>query len=193
MTPVSPTKKTTLLLNAAFQPYKFITARNAIYNLATGGIRAVDSFGNINKWDEWCIVDHPEDQPSLRSSASEWAVPTVAVIPGFFKTAADRSKVCSSLRQIFFLYDCTCQYCLKQISFSQASKDHLLPKSRGGKNADTNIVLACKRCNRRKGSKYPYTNVENEMPKIRSTSDFTNLMKLERVTMRPEWEFYIGK
>ena len=31
--------------------------------------------------------------------------------------------------------------------------DHVLPKSRGGKNTWENLVAACKRCNQKKGSR----------------------------------------
>jgi len=46
----------------------------------------------------------------------------------------------------------TCPYCLKQFPLSEATKDHITPKSRGGKTEPANIVLACKPCNNEKGA-----------------------------------------
>lgn len=46
----------------------------------------------------------------------------------------------------------TCPYCLKQFPLSKSSKDHILPKSRGGKTEPDNIVLCCAHCNSEKGS-----------------------------------------
>lgn len=45
-----------------------------------------------------------------------------------------------------------CPYCLKQFPLSEATKDHILPRSRGGKTESSNIVLSCPRCNREKGA-----------------------------------------
>ena len=46
-----------------------------------------------------------------------------------------------------------CQYCSKNIPLSEATIDHVIPKSRGGKNEWENITLACAKCNQKKGSR----------------------------------------
>lgn len=51
-----------------------------------------------------------------------------------------------------------CHYCYKPLVLrtdnpdEEATKDHLTPVSRGGSNTIDNIVPACWKCNRRKGS-----------------------------------------
>jgi hypothetical protein len=45
-----------------------------------------------------------------------------------------------------------CQYCLKKLSLSEATVDHVIPRSQNGSNAWTNIVLSCIACNQKKGS-----------------------------------------
>ncbi|HIE80229.1 MAG TPA: HNH endonuclease, partial [Nitrospinaceae bacterium] len=47
----------------------------------------------------------------------------------------------------------TCQYC--GISTHPLTVDHVVPKSRGGKTNWTNIVVACKTCNLKKGDRTP--------------------------------------
>ncbi len=46
----------------------------------------------------------------------------------------------------------TCQYCgnTKQLTI-----DHVLPLSKGGKHTWDNVVIACERCNQRKGDRTP--------------------------------------
>ena len=44
-----------------------------------------------------------------------------------------------------------CYYCNEILTKKTASRDHLLPRCKGGKTKD-NIVLCCKRCNSEKGS-----------------------------------------
>lgn len=46
-----------------------------------------------------------------------------------------------------------CQYCGIYISITDCTIDHVLPKSKGGKHAWTNIVLSCAPCNQKKGSR----------------------------------------
>jgi len=46
-----------------------------------------------------------------------------------------------------------CQYCANYFPLDKLTMDHVMPKSRGGKNVWENLVAACKKCNQRKGSK----------------------------------------
>ena len=46
-----------------------------------------------------------------------------------------------------------CVWCGRFLSFTQATIDHLVPKSKGGSNSGTNLGLACIGCNKRKGNK----------------------------------------
>ena len=47
----------------------------------------------------------------------------------------------------------TCAYCGNQFVHRDLSRDHVLPKARGGKDTWMNCVTACKRCNQEKGDK----------------------------------------
>ena len=48
-----------------------------------------------------------------------------------------------------------CQYCGKHFCPDSLTMDHVVPKSRGGKNTWINLVTACKKCNQKKGNKTP--------------------------------------
>lgn len=48
--------------------------------------------------------------------------------------------------------DFTCQYCGDR---SDLAVDHIVPESRGGDMALTNLVTACKPCNSKKGARTP--------------------------------------
>jgi 5-methylcytosine-specific restriction endonuclease McrA len=45
-----------------------------------------------------------------------------------------------------------CHYCGQYFAPDDLTLDHIIPRSRGGSNALTNLCLACSRCNHRKGS-----------------------------------------
>ncbi|MDP7359891.1 MAG: HNH endonuclease [Pseudomonadales bacterium] len=54
-----------------------------------------------------------------------------------------------------------CLYCGNHFDNIKLSRDHVVPLSRGGEDAWTNVVTACKRCNARKGNRLPdETNME---------------------------------
>ncbi|HEY9612200.1 HNH endonuclease [Allocoleopsis sp.] len=46
----------------------------------------------------------------------------------------------------------TCQYCG---STKHLTLDHVIPRSKGGKHTWDNVVIACERCNSRKGDRTP--------------------------------------
>ncbi|MGI9250884.1 MAG: HNH endonuclease [Pseudohongiellaceae bacterium] len=48
-----------------------------------------------------------------------------------------------------------CLYCGGQFGVSDLSRDHVKPLSRGGKDAWTNVVTSCRRCNNRKADRAP--------------------------------------
>lgn len=53
-----------------------------------------------------------------------------------------------------------CHYCNKVFPASKITKDHIVPRSKGGANAAYNIVPACRPCNQDKGDKRPTCDCE---------------------------------
>lgn len=195
MQPIAPNKKSTLVLTGAFQAIGFFSARSTIRNIMVGGVKAVDHDGNIYDWKTWTErTDFGDDQPCLRSSKDEYPIPTIVVIPGFFGRFNDikrkRTRT-SSLRQIFNLYGGVCQYCQKEIKFSLATKDHYVPKSKGGENYDYNIVLSCKKCNNKKAAKYPFYNAKGDEVRPKILDDVEFMIAANNIPMRPEWAPFI--
>ncbi len=48
-----------------------------------------------------------------------------------------------------------CQYCGKKFQAHNLTLDHIIPKSRGGKNVWDNLVACCQKCNRTKADRTP--------------------------------------
>ncbi|WP_333428219.1 HNH endonuclease [Microcoleus sp. F4-D5] len=55
-------------------------------------------------------------------------------------------------RQLLQLYGNRCHWCNKSMQKSERTIEHLLPKSRGGSNALSNLRLACFSCNNSRGN-----------------------------------------
>ena len=78
-----------------------------------------------------------------------------------------------TLRQLFDQQDGRCWFCTDPMTYrarghkpNGASKEHLLPKSLGGRGTKANLVAACRRCNALKANmtegvfRQRYPNVE---------------------------------
>ncbi len=57
----------------------------------------------------------------------------------------------SKFDYLFEYQDGKCFYCQKEMT-NDATMDHVVPKSKGGKKSRKNIVLACRNCNSKKGN-----------------------------------------
>ena len=64
-------------------------------------------------------------------------------------------KVALTNRYLFRRDNYLCLYCGHQFSPSLLTRDHIIPRSRGGKDNWTNVATACSRCNHAKGAKTP--------------------------------------
>lgn len=49
-----------------------------------------------------------------------------------------------------------CLYCGRLFAAASLTRDHVVPKSRGGGDEWENVVASCKRCNHRKGNRLPH-------------------------------------
>ncbi|QPG04372.1 HNH endonuclease [Salinimonas marina] len=64
-------------------------------------------------------------------------------------------KVALTNRYLFRRDNCLCLYCGQKFSPSVLTKDHIVPRSRGGQDRWTNVATACQRCNHFKGARTP--------------------------------------
>ena len=58
-------------------------------------------------------------------------------------------------KNIFMRDSGRCQYCNKKLSYNFATVDHVIPRSKGGRNTWENLVLCCEPCNVKKGNRTP--------------------------------------
>lgn len=213
---VDPDDQTTLLLNKFQEPFGVCTAKAAFRHLITGRVVGVDASDVHYSWDGYA-TDLPreermklrpsyinwqsgnvqifEDQPALRSAPDfdgkekAWFIPTIARCNHQFGYRV-RGNRDISLRKCYEIYRKVCQYCMKPIPFSEATKDHLYPKSRGGSNHEFNIVLACRRCNNNKDSQFPVLNVNGEEVKPRKALPSGMFLPPDNL-LRTEWKKYL--
>ena len=206
---VTPETKTSLLLNKNYQPFAVCTARAAFRHLITERVRGIDAAGNVVSWSGTEYDEHGqsslrwfnnqiniyETQPCLRSGpdpitgeARKWAIPTILVCTHHFGYHK-KPGASVSTRTLYKVYKGTCQYCYEKIPYSQATKDHAIPKSKGGTNDDFNLVLACRECNNRKDSIYPFYDINGKEVKPKKLQSFAFVPDVNNI--REEWKPYL--
>ena len=125
-----------LVLNYSYEPLQFCSARHAITMVFGGRAEELDSAG------------YTVFTPSTR-----FQLPTVIRVLKMVQR--NRKKGLSfSKKNILRRDNYTCQYC--GTSNHPLTVDHVVPKSRGGGTNWTNIVVACKTCNLKKGDRTPF-------------------------------------
>src|SRR5207247_5506712 len=90
----------------------------------------------------------------LRTARSAIRVPTVIVAVNYARVPKTRPKL--SARNIRQRDGNRCQYTGKLLKPDEGSLDHVLPRSRGGKDAWENLVWSSKDVNTRKGNRLPH-------------------------------------
>lgn len=130
-------RQSVVVFSKNYLPVSRVNIRRAIALLVTGKAEPLDF--TIDKG----IAVH---SPSL-----------VLLVPEHIRlTITDRERVWKvppvNRREVLRRDKHTCQYCG---STKQLTLDHVIPRSKGGKHTWDNVVIACERCNSRKGDRTP--------------------------------------
>lgn len=138
-----------LLLNADYSPLRIISWRRAI-------VWSMKYSNDPNYGIE--ILEYFSDKFIQGVGDKTYKVPAVAKTVRFFNLY--NKKISFSRHNLFIRDNYTCQYCGQQMSMSQLTYDHIIPKARflHDKKLSTNwnnIVTACRPCNSKKGNRTP--------------------------------------
>lgn len=135
-----------LLLNGStWEPLSVIPVPRAINLVLAGKAVVVEQSGQF-----------------LRTVRDKFPIPSVIALRTFINVPRRRAHW--SRRGVLIRDGYTCVYCGvtpggivrgKVLSKSDFTVDHILPKSRGGRDQWTNTACACYNCNHRKGSRLP--------------------------------------
>ena len=135
-----------LLLNASYEPLAVIPQRRAMSLMLRGRVDAAT-----------------EDAVTIRGASNVLRIPTVIRLRRYINVP--RRGMRWSRRGVLQRDGYRCIYCGVQPGSFQRGRllskrdftvDHLIPRSRGGKNSWVNTACACPRCNNRKGDRTPH-------------------------------------
>ena len=130
------TSTKTLKLDSSFRPLEIVDSIEALVLCLIGKAYAIENY-----------------KEEIRSVSESFKIPAVIVLTRYVKfhfhtMTANRANV-------IWRDQNTCQYCSKEEESRVLTIDHVVPRSKGGKNTWENLVTACKKCNQKKGNKTP--------------------------------------
>ena len=129
----------TLVLNADGLPVSYIPLSAVQWREAI--LYMYHDKCNVLEWyDDWMV----------HSASWETKVPAVIMLKEYLRNTR---TVRFSKSNVYLRDQYSCCYCGDDLNRREATLDHVLPVSRGGKTVWTNIVTACAPCNTRKGNK----------------------------------------
>lgn len=167
----------TLLLNADGNPVSMLPLSTLSWKESI--IYLVLDKATVLEWHEnWTV----------RSANWETRVPAVMILKNYEKK---RGYARYSKKNVFIRDSYICQYCGVKVNEKNATLDHVLPLSHGGKTNFENTVCACASCNAQKGNnknikpkKKPFKPSYYQLVEGRKQLPFANI--------HPSWNSYIG-
>jgi 5-methylcytosine-specific restriction endonuclease McrA len=104
-------------------------------------------------WEEWLTLPIREQDQAGLTARGAIRVPTVIVLANFARVPKKRPKLCA--RTIRERDGNRCQYTGVMPRPDEGNIDHVVPRSRGGKDAWENCVWSSKEVNSKKGNRLP--------------------------------------
>lgn len=148
----------TLVLNAGYEPLLLVSWQRALCLLFSSKAEVVSEYENA----------------AARTVKTQFQLPSVIRLNQYIhpKGRTRLGIVKLNRKNILIRDKHRCQYCSKLCKGSDATIDHIIPRSLGGKTTWDNVVAACVPCNSKKGSKLLHEtsmklNSDPKRPKIR--------------------------
>ena len=128
----------TLILNASYEPIKFVDWKKAIALIFREKAEVVASYGR-----------------QIKSVSISIKTPKVIRLKTYIKLFGTLARRSYSKPAVHRRDNYTCQYCSIKLSSKESTIDHILPQSRGGLSTWTNTITSCGPCNNKKDNKTP--------------------------------------
>ena len=159
----------TLVLNASYEPLCVVPIRRAVVLVLAEKAYVVESGSGV-----------------LHSARTSVPVPQVVRLARYVRVPY-RRQIPLTRRAVLARDAHRCVYCTVRAD----TIDHVVPRSRGGRNEWTNVVAACARCNHRKGDRL-LAEIGWSLPKPPSQPSASVALVLGWAKRDPSWDRYLG-
>lgn len=142
-----------LVLNRNWVAIQLCTVRRALGLLCGELAEVVADDYETHNFESWLELSQYAQTDLIHTPSTQVAAPAVIKLIRYKGFPPRKARL--SRRNIFLRDDMQCQYCGRAPRGDELTIDHVVPRSLGGRTTWDNVVLACARCNTRKGSKSP--------------------------------------
>ena len=158
------------------------------YGFLTIEERWIDALGLVLTGKAVPLEEYPD---VVRSQHCTFHLPAVVLMRYHVKTQRRRHLFHQPTRRAVFIRDgFVCQYCGTKVSMTTGTRDHVIPRSRGGPDTLLNVVTACRTCNVRKDDRTPDEvgmKLANRPRLLSEEEKLQCLLKLVRAKERNAW------
>ena len=187
-------KATVLVLNRNWQAIHVRTPADAYCQLASGVATALDIEGEGSmrpvKWSEWIKLPIRDQDLSVKTVRGPIRVPTVIIAVNYAQVPKKRPKLCA--RSIRERDGSRCQYTGKLLRHDEGNIDHVIPRSRGGRDTWDNLVWACKKINSKKGNKLPTEAGLKLLKEPRAPKEVPVTMLIRNTHEIDDWRWFVN-
>src|ERR1043166_4450400 len=189
------TKATVLVLNRNWQAINVRTPQEAFCMMATNVATGLEIEGEEHirpvTWEEWIELPIREQDEGVHTVRGQIRVPTVIVALNYAKVPKKRPKLCA--RTIRERDGNRCQYTGRVLRQDEGSLDHVVPRSRGGKDAWENLVWSAKDVNQRKADRLPHEAGLRLLSTPRAPKEMPAMAFIRNPHDIADWELFVKK
>lgn len=162
----------TLMINTDYSPLDFIDEVAAVVLVWEGKAEPVSFWPG----------------ESIRSACDEFEVPAIIRLLSRVKRPHRPPRF---TRRVLFNRDgWKCVYCGKKLTALDATVDHIVPRSHGGRTSWKNCVTSCKPCNKRKADRTPAEAGMRLGVVPKNPNPYHIWDRVHREDYHPDWEMY---
>lgn len=147
--------KTVLVLNKNWLPVSAITPADAFCHMVAGtadGLHVSSADFRPLSWADWLTLPVGVSG-GIGVKGGRVRLPTVIVLRNFHGLPMCRPSL--GFRALWLRDGGRCQYSGRRLTADEADIDHILPRSRGGRDSWENCVISDRKINRRKAARTP--------------------------------------
>jgi len=186
-------KSIVLVLNRNWQAINVCMPQAAFCQMATNVATGLEIEGENHirpvTWEEWITLPVRSQDNAVQTVRGAIRVPTVIVAVNYAKVPRKRPKLCA--RTIRERDGNRCQYTGRALNPDEGSLDHVLPRSRGGKNTWENLVWSSKEVNARKGNRLPHEAGLKLLAVPRTPKELPVTALIRSAPGVPEWKLFL--
>jgi 5-methylcytosine-specific restriction endonuclease McrA len=141
-------------------------------------------------WDEWITLPVRPQDNAVHTVRGAIRVPTVIVAVNFAQVPKKRPKL--SARTVRERDRNQCQYTGRVLRADEGSLDHVVPRSRGGRDTWENLVWACRAVNQQKADRLPHEAGLRLLKPPRAPRELPVSVLIRNAHGIPEWGLFVG-